>query len=102
MAVSPELIQDVKDYLNITWSDPVTDRKVCGWIEAGMTYLDGKRGGYCDYMQPSGSRTLLMDYTRYARDSALDVFENNFRSQILSMQNERKVTSYVATTVPEK
>ena len=35
-----------------------------------------------------------MEYVRYARDSALDVFENNYQSLILSMQSERRVSAY--------
>ena len=38
---------------------------------------------------------LLMEYVRYARDSALDVYENNYTNMILSMQNERAVARYV-------
>ena len=29
-----------------------------------------------------------MEYVRYARDSALDVFENNYQALILGMQQE--------------
>jgi len=35
---------------------------------------------------------------RYARDSALDVFENNYRSMLLSMQSDKAVMDFVACT----
>lgn len=98
----PELLQDVKNYLGITWEDQVTDNKISGLIESGIAYLNSKRGGYEDYSQPSLSRTLLMEYVRYMRDSALDVFENNYRSMIIAMRNERAVELYVAETVSEE
>ena len=41
------------------------------------------------------ARTLLMEYVRYARDEALDVFENNYTSMILDLMNERMVNAYV-------
>ena len=42
-----------------------------------------------------------MEYVRYARDSALEVFETNYQSLILTMQNERRVSAYgVESTVP--
>ena len=82
---------DVKNYLNITWDDDATDNKIRGLIAAGSVYLDGKLGDVADYTLDGLPRTLLMDYVRYARDSALDVFENNYQSMILSMQNERMV-----------
>ena len=88
------LLADVKNYLNITWDDAATDTKVSGLIASGMVYLDGKAGGEQDYTADGGPRTLLMEYVRYARDSALDVFENNYQSLILSMQSERRVSAY--------
>ena len=63
-----------------------------------MVYLDGKLGAQADYTQDGLPRTLLMEYVRYARDAALDVFENNYLSMLLAMQNERAVSSYVEST----
>lgn len=106
MAVSrdslPEgLLADVKNYLNITWDDAATDTKVSGLIASGMAYLDLKCGEAADYTADGMPRTLLMEYVRYARDSALDVFENNYRALLLGMQNERLVDDYgMDCTVP--
>ncbi len=96
------LFTEVKNYLNITWDDPDTDARVRVWIQSGMVYLDKKRGAPTDYTKPSVSKTLLLEYTRYMRDSALDVFENNYRSMILSMQHERSVSAYVEKTVSKE
>ena len=41
-----------------------------------------------------------MDYIRYGRDGALDVFENNYRHLLLAMQNNRRVRDYAAEAVP--
>lgn len=90
--ISAELLTDVKNYLDITWTDEATDSKVLGFIASGMRYLDGKAGGGQDYEADGTARTLLLEYCRYFRDSALDVFENNYRSMILSMRHERVVT----------
>ena len=86
-----ELVEDVKVYLGITWNDDVTDRRIVGHIGAGMAYIDGKYGGEADYDSDGLPRSLLFEYVRYARDSALDVFENNYTSMILAMQHERRV-----------
>lgn len=96
------LFAEVKSYLNITWSDPDTDAKVRIWIQSGIAYLNEKRGGWTDYTVPSTSKTLLLEYARYMRDSALDVFENNYRSMILSMKNGRAVEAYVEKTISEE
>ena len=83
------LLDDVKNYLNITWEDEATDQKIGGLIASGMVYLDAKYGSTADYTADGMPRTLLMEYVRYARDSALDVFESNYLSMLLGMQNEK-------------
>ncbi len=93
------LLDDVKQYLGITWNDESTDKKISGFIASGMVYLNGKYGEAADYTVDGLPRTLLMEYVRYLRDSALDVFENNYQSMILAMQTERAVNSYVEKTV---
>lgn len=98
--VPEQLLADVKNYLNITWSDTATDNKVRGLIASASVYLDGKGGGALDYDSDGLPRTLMMEYTRYMRDEALDVFENNYTSMILAMQNERLVPSSVESTEP--
>lgn len=88
------LLSDVKNWLDITWDDDATDAKVSGLIASGMVYLDGKLGEAGDYTVDGLPRTLLLEYCRYGRDSALDVFENNYRSMLLDMQNGRRVKAY--------
>lgn len=89
------LLDDIKTYLDITWDDEQTNRRITGLIEDGMAYLDDKLGEAGDYQSPGYPRTLLKEYVRYARDAALDVFENNYQSLILAMQSERSVLNYV-------
>ena len=88
------LLYAVKNYLGITWEDEGTDANVSGFIASGMAYLDKKLGEKGDYEVDGLPRTLLLEYARYARDSALDVFENNYSSMILAMQNDRKVSAF--------
>lgn len=90
------LLNDIKLHIDITWRDDATDSKVRGIIADGMIYLNKKLGENTDYTVDGLPRTMLKEYCRYARDNALDVFENNYLSQILSMQNERAVERYVA------
>lgn len=94
------LLDAIKCYLGITWQDDNTDAKIAGLTAAGIAYLDGKYGGEADYDADGLSRTLLFEYVRYARDAALDVYENNYRSMILAMQHERAVQAYVETAEP--
>lgn len=94
------LLPQVKNYLNITWEDEATDEKIRGLMLSAMAYLDGKRGYPAEYEKPGFAQTLMMEYVRYGRDGALDVFENNYQSMILAMRNERRAFYYVAEAIP--
>lgn len=94
------LLEDVKNYLDVTWQDEATDKKYIGLIAAGMAYLDDKAGETLDYTREGYARSLLLDYVRYFRDGAADVFENNYRHLLLAMQNNRRVKRYAANSVP--
>lgn len=89
------LLDDVKNHLNITWSDNTTDNKISGIIAAGMVYINSKSGNNEDYTADGLPRILLMEFARYMRDDALDVFENNYLSMLLALRNDRRVISYV-------
>ena len=85
-----ELLPDIKNYLDITWSDDALDKKIWGITVTGMLYLDSKIGTEQDYTKPG----LLMDYVRYTRDGAADIFEHNYLHLLLAARNERLVTSF--------
>lgn len=91
ISVSAALLADIKNELDITWSDQTTDAKTTNYIRSGIAYLNGKYGGEANYEQDGLPRTLLFEYCRYSRDGALDVFENNYLSLILAMQNDKAV-----------
>nr|DAH20876.1 MAG TPA: head to tail adaptor [Caudoviricetes sp.] len=81
----PELLlDDIKNYLDVTWQDRETDRKLAGLIQEGIAYIDGFLGRPGDYLSPGMARTLLKEYVRYARDGARDVFETNYLSLLLA------------------
>ena len=92
------LLAAVKIYLQITWTDEETDARLTELIRAGQFYIEGKLWGDEDFTVQGYPRTLLFEYVRYARDGALDVFENNYRALILTAQHERMVDAYVSST----
>ena len=94
------LFADIKDYLDYTWQDDALDRKYRGFIRSGMAYVNGKYGESADFESDGFPRTLLFEYVRYARDGALDVFENNYMSMILAMQNDKAVSRYAEDALP--
>lgn len=94
------LLDAIKAVLDVTWQDPATDAKYTALILSGIAYLDGIYGAQADYTVPGEPRTLLVEYVRYARDSALDVFETNYQNRLLAMQHQRRLAAYVESAVP--
>lgn len=85
------LLADAKNYLDITWEDGETDRKLAGILRRGMERLDKYAGAVLDYEAEGQPRELLFDYARYARASALDEFETNYLHDILALHLDNRV-----------
>jgi hypothetical protein len=73
--MSLELLNSVKNYLDITWEDQQTDLKIQGIIERGKNFLDKKTGTNLDYSVEGRPKELLLEYCRYARNGILNEFE---------------------------
>ena len=96
ITVDANLLSDVKRELGVTWTEADTDAKITELIKKSMFYLKDKFGENIDFSIPGYARELLFERVRYARDNALDVFENNYRHELLAAQNNRKVKGYAA------
>lgn len=95
-ALPDGLLEAVRNYLDITWTDADGDKKLIGIIFRGMAYIDKAAGETCDYTAEDKPRELLFDYCRYVRSNALDVFQSNYLSELISLQNQKEVDRYVA------
>lgn len=83
------LVEEVKDYLNITWVDIRTEKKITGMIKRGMVYLQKVAGvPSLDFTKEDTPKALLLDYVRYANSQALEMFEINFRGELLDLNLE--------------
>jgi len=88
------LLADVKNYLDITWNDEATDKKLTGIINRGKSYLqDIASSLFIDFAVECKARSLLFDYCRYARSNALEMFEINFKSQLIGLRLAYKVAN---------
>ena len=87
MTEDEKLLSDIKNYLDITWSDEATDKKLTGIINRGKSYLQDIAGSFSiDFAVECKARSLLFDYCRYARSNAIEMFEINFKSQLISLR----------------
>lgn len=85
ITVSETLLSDAKNYLDITWSDVDTDKKLSGILARGMAFLDRIAGEPQDYEAEDLARSLLFDYARYARDNATSDFTAHYLTELNSL-----------------
>lgn len=88
-----QLLTDVKTYLHITWQDENTDNNLTGIIKRGMARLQEIAGVSLDFTVEDLPRSLLFDYCRYANSHALEMFEKNFASELMSLHIKAQVES---------
>ena len=96
MALPDGLLDAVRNYLDITWSDDAGDEKLIGIISRGMKRIDRIAGEALDYSVEDTPRELLFDYCRYVRSNAADEFEENYLSELLGLQQHKEVERYIA------
>ncbi|MCB2311611.1 hypothetical protein LGL55_10600 [Clostridium tagluense] len=97
--LSELLLNDIKGYLHITWIDEKTDNNLIGFISRGMARLQTIAGVSLDFEAEDFPRMLLFDYVRYANSQALEMFEKNFASELLSLHIESQVNAIVDEVV---
>lgn len=78
------LLEETKEYLKITWNDE--DDYLQGIIDRGKSNLQELTGTKLDFDKEGQPKSLLLDYCRYAYNSALEYFEDNFSKEILRLQ----------------
>lgn len=84
--VTAELLSDARNYLDITWQDDETDKKLTGILARGMAFLDRAAGAQLDYSAEDFPRGLLFDYARYARENALGDFTEHYLTELNSLR----------------
>jgi len=87
-----ELLQEVKANCRITWNDEDIDLKKD--IERSTAYLNSRTGRELDYSVQGAARELVIERCRYSWNKALHDFENNYLSELLSLQYEAARAAY--------
>lgn len=97
--VTEELLGWVKNYVDITWTDADTDKKLRGITARGMTFLDGIAGQELPYGEGDTATQLLLDYVRYVRAGAFAQFPKDFQGELLALHMRGEVTAYESDCV---
>lgn len=83
------LIDDVRNYLDITWSDQHTTAKLNGIISRAQSKLAGYAGCSMQELELSEESTekqLFLDLCRYIYNNASEDFENNYRADLIMLR----------------
>ena len=92
-----KLLNEIKNYLEITWDDSLGDEKIRGMVKRGMAAISGKIGE-CNFYEETQERALLFDYVMYAMAGEIPQFWQNYSSEILSLQIDRRIEKYGENT----
>lgn len=94
MFLPSNILEKVKNYLDITWEDPESDKKLSGIISRGMQYLNSVGAKEFNYSVDDKPLELLLDYVRYVRSNALDEFQLNYLHELRRLQTDVEVGKY--------
>ncbi|HBT17790.1 MAG TPA: hypothetical protein DEB05_12645 [Firmicutes bacterium] len=83
------MLQDLKDYLKITWDNE--DTYLQNIIDRGKAELNDSAGTELDFETEEKPKTLLLDYCRYYYNNAIEYFRENFREEILELKMKEAV-----------
>lgn len=92
-----QLLADVKSYLRITWTDTNTDNNLSDAINSSKARLQEIAGVSTpiDFTKDFLARDLLKDRCRYINSHALEMFEINFASELMSLHIKYQAESVV-------
>lgn len=78
------LLPDLKEYLRIDFDH--SDKYLKKLMVDGMAWLNRMAGATLDYQPHDLPRTMLFSLVRYSYNDAIELFEENFASELLRMQ----------------
>ncbi len=85
------LIDDVKTYLGITWSDPHADSNVAGILARAQSKMRDYAGAQLDFETESSEKQLFLDLCRYIYNNASEDFEGNYKHELVMLRAEHAV-----------
>lgn len=90
------MVDELKNYLDITWQDEGTDKKLSGILERGQHILQSYAG--CELSFEGSEKQLLLDLCRYLWNHAYEDFARNFHSELLMLRAMRRVAADEASS----
>ena len=91
MSLPAQLLEDAKNYLDMTWADDAGEQKLSGILARGMAYLNRIAGENLNYGTEGQPRKLLCDYARYDLSGATQDFASDFLLELNTLNAECEV-----------
>lgn len=92
MALPEGLLKSVKDSLRITHD--YLEQDLSNTIEEAIDVIN-ETCGVSDYTKEGLERKLVKAYCRYSRSNVPELFEGNFKTDLLKLQLKNGVAKYV-------
>ena len=88
-----KLLYDVKIYLSLTADEKSEDEKLNIIIEDGKQHLRKTAPDLseADFQNPTAARYLLLNFCRYAHSNASEMFDINYKADLLQLRLEYEV-----------
>lgn len=89
-----KILEIVKNRLEQTWLDEVTEKTLTLMIQNAVDDLDRLSGIKNDYILQGKAQELMLMRIMYDRENALDDFYINYKSELVAFINRAKVKKY--------
>lgn len=76
------LLEEVKSYLNFTWTDAAREERIKYYINSSIAYLEEVAGVEIDINADYLAKDLLLNRVLYMDSQALDDFLDNYNSYL--------------------
>ncbi len=81
-----DFVKEVKNSLNITWDDEITNTNVTNYIKNGVAVLQNDVKSKIDFTTDILARKLLKTYCRYERNNSEEYFIANNLQDLLKLE----------------
>lgn len=80
------MIDELKNYLDITWDDDAINNKLSGILQRAENILKGYAGTDIDYTSDYTAKQLLFDCCRYIWNNAYEDFKVNYSGDLINLR----------------
>ena len=84
------MIDELKNYLDVTWTDTATDTKISGILSRAESFINSYAGATIDFETDLSAKQLLFDLCRYIYCNSLEDFKVNFRGDLIALRARYK------------